>query len=137
MTTSRLMNPPVVSLEHVGKALVDATDVVSRSTDPRAIEDTLVALCRASYDVLLQWEIDTAASEPTADQAGLESWRTPIDELRVQAALAEMELRDAGGDRARAADRLVRTVTSRLTGATHEVGTALAALRSELRKVIQ
>ena len=137
MTTSRLMTPPVVSLRGVGEALVDATDVVSRSTDPKAIEDSLVALCRAAYDVLLQWEIDTAASEQTIDLREPESWRTPIDELRVQAALAEMELRDAGNDGARAADRLVRTVTSRLTGATHEVGTALAALRSELRKAVR
>jgi hypothetical protein len=137
MTNSPLLTPPVVSLERVGEALVDATDVVTRSTDPTAIEDTLVALCRAAYDVLLQWEVDIAAAEPNADPLAPASWRTPIDELRVQAALAEMELRDAGIDRARAADRLVRTVTSRLTGATHEVGTALAALRSELRKALR
>lgn len=137
MTTSRLMTPPVVSLDRVGEALVDATAVVASSTDPKAIEDTLVALCRAAYDVLLQWEVDTAAPEPIVDARGPESWRTPIDELRVQAALAEMELRDAGIDRARAADRLVRTVTSRLTGATHEIGTALAALRSELRNAVR
>jgi hypothetical protein len=137
MTTSRLISLPAVSFTGVGEALVDATEVVASSSDPNAIEDALVALCRASYDVLLQWEVDTAASARPAELREPESWRTPIDELRVQTALAEMELRDAGIDGARAADRLVRTVTSRISGATHEVGTALAALRSELRKAVR
>jgi hypothetical protein len=137
MTTTRLTDLPAVSLEGVGEALVDATDVLARSTDPTEIEDALVALCRASYDALLQWEVDTAPSEPGPLPPEPKSWRTPLDELRVQAALAEMELRDAGGERARVADQLVRTVSSRLAGATHEVATALAALRSELRKAVR
>jgi hypothetical protein len=136
MTNTRLANPSTISLDRVGEALVDATDVVRHSTDPAEIEDTLVALCRASYDVLLQWEVDTAG-DPADVRAEPESWRTPLDELRVQVALAEMELRDAGGESAKVADRLIRTVTSRLTAATQDVGTALAALRSELRKAVR
>lgn len=137
MTNSRFVTPPAVSLAHVGEALVEATAVVNRSTDRAEIEDSLVALCRASYDVLLQWEVDIAAVEPSPVSKEPESWRTPLDELRVQVALAEMELRDAGAEGAGVADRLVRAVTSRLTGATHDVGTALAALRSELRRAVR
>jgi hypothetical protein len=136
MTNSRLATPSAISLDRVGEALVDATDIVTRSTDPAEIEDILVALCRASYDVLLQWEVETAET-PAAVRREPESWRTPLDELRVQVALAEMELRDAGGESVKVADRLIRTVTSRLTAATHDVGTALAALRSELRKAVR
>src|SRR3954447_6570194 len=113
MTTRELAQLPVVSLDGVGRALVDADEMLSRSPEASEVEATLVALCRAAYDVLLQWEVDTAASEAGAAPREPESWRTPLDELRVQAALAEMELRAAGSERARVADQLVRTVTSR------------------------
>jgi hypothetical protein len=127
---------PSSSLDRVGAALVDAHDVVSRTTDPRAVQDALVALCRASYDVLLRWEVDTASNveEPAPEP---ETWRTPLDELRVQAALAEMELRDAGVAGVTQADALVRDVSSRIDEARREVGGALASLRGELRKALR
>lgn len=122
---------PTTSLDRVGEALVDAHDVLSGGKDPRAVQEALVALCRASYDVLLRWESATAILEqdPPAEPR---SWRTPLDELRVQAALAEMELRDAVPG-ASQADDLVRSVSARVAEARHEVGGAIASLRGALR----
>lgn len=121
---------PAVSLDEVGKALVRAHDAIDVGTDEELIENALVGLCGASYDVLLQWELamNQLEEEPRPEP---ESWRTRLDELRVHAALAEMELRDHGG--APVVD-LVSAVSGLVATARRDIGKALEGLRSELRK---
>jgi hypothetical protein len=121
------------ALERVGEALVDARQAVVESTSAVPAQDALVALCRASYDALTAWE----AAEPTTEAENTEpvpSWRTPLDELRVQTALAEMELRDAGVPLT-AVRTLVSSVTERLEAARQDIGAAVEGLRSELRRM--
>ena len=129
MTTAR-----TISLDPVGEALVDAHRVVASTTDEQAVEDALVALCRAAYDSLVEWEVGSAT--PDHELLAPETWRTPLDELRLQAALAEMELRTTGAQGRRAADRLAQAVSRQVATARHDVGDALDSLRTELRKVI-
>ena len=126
---------PSLSLDRVGASLVTANDAIAVGADTHVVEDALVALCRASYDTLVAWELLTSDAPPPPLNEP-ETWRTSLDELRLQAALAEMELRDAGAPGLRAADRLVRSVTHRLAAGRREIGEALEALRNELRGVV-
>jgi hypothetical protein len=130
MTTTRSL-----SLDRIGEALVDAHQVIDSTGDEQAIENALVVLCRSAYDVLVEWEVSCARDE---DQVPLqpETWRTPLDELRLQAALAEMELRATGTQGRRAAERLAHVVGHQVATARQDVGGALESLRSELRKVL-
>lgn len=122
----------IEALDRVGGALVDAREaVVEKSSAPPA-QDALVALCRASYDALMAWESAERAAKG-APAAPTTSWRTPLDELRVQTALAEMELRDAGVPLA-GVHTLVTAVTERLDVARRDIGAAVEGLRSELRR---
>ena len=124
-----------LSLDRIGEALVDAHQVIASTEDEQAIEDSLVALCRSAYDVLVQWE---GSRDLDQDEVPLqpETWRTPLDELRLQAALAEMELRTTGAQGRRAAERLAQAVGHQVATARQDVGGALESLRSELRKVL-
>lgn len=117
------------ALDGVGAALVDAHDALSRAHDDQRVQDALVRLCRASYDALAAWE---HRRQVDLDAPATTSWRTSLDELRVQAALAEMELRQTGLPVVPAAE-LVTTVTQRVAGAREEIGVALDRLRSDLR----
>lgn len=117
------------ALDAVGAALVDAHDALSRAHDDQRAQDALVRLCRASYDALALWE---QRRQVDLDEPATTSWRTSLDELRVQAALAEMELRQAGIPVIPATE-LISTVTQRMTGAREEIGVALDRLRADLR----
>ena len=129
MTTTRS-----ISLDTVGEALADAHKVVGGTTDEQLIEDALLALCRAAYDTLVNWEVGSAHAG--REILTPETWRTPLDELRVQAALAEMELRVAGAQGRRVADRLAHAVTGKVEAARRDVGDALDSLRAEVSKVL-
>ena len=132
MTTST----PTISLDRVGEALVNARDALVANPGNQAVEDALVHLCRAAYDTLVAWELMSTDPDPVpVPREEPRSWRTSLDYLRVQAALAEMELRDAGTPGLQTADRLVRTVSERLTYGRQEIGDALHTLRAELRRL--
>ena len=130
-----MTSTPPALLDAVSTALVDAHAALAGPADDRVTRDALVALARASYDALQQWEAGTSATAETGSEAT--TWRTTIDDLRVQAALAEMELRDVDVPAVRAADHLARAVSSRLAAAGHEVGEALTSVRTELRKAVR
>jgi hypothetical protein len=120
----------VLSLEPVGAALVAASSALaSGPPDSRVVEAALLELCGASYEALIAWE---ELRREAADQAP--TWRGRLDELRVQAALAEMELRTAKGAGAAVTETLLRAVDGGLALAEREVGVAVAALRNELSR---
>jgi hypothetical protein len=133
-TTAR----PTISLAAVTAALARAKDVVEHGSDPAevhdalAVQDALVALCHESYNALAQAAGAAAAQvAPAADRL---SWRTPLEELRVQAALAEMELKDSAHEGAAVADGLLHAVDKAVAAAVSDLGGALTELRSELRR---
>lgn len=126
-------------LEAVGAALVDADAALAAGPQGERAHDALVALARASYDALARWEAAQVPSkqEPPPASAGLtarvQRWRGQLDELRVQAALAEMELHDASQTSLTAAERSLHAVEEQLNGARRDVGEALTRLRDEVR----
>lgn len=135
-------------LESVGAALVAAQaallhcDLASATRDgeQRAqVHNTLVALARTSYDVLASWEKESEVTPPTPPTAAsrLTGWRGQFDEIRVQAALAEMEVRDTSQEVLAAVEHSVSAVEKSLTAAGREIGTAVTALRDEMRRVVR
>jgi hypothetical protein len=145
MTTSKLdmqLKAPSASLEAVGTALVDANASLAAGTDADRQKAALVSLAHASYDALRQWEIAAAAEPKPIDAAPLGDpntgahalWRVQFDDLRVQAALAEMELRQVLAGGTAVTQRLLRGVSDVVETAQREVGAALHALRDDLKK---
>jgi len=129
-TTSHALT--VEALERVGASLVEARQAVfQESGAPRSPQEALLALCRASYDALVAWESAGELAYPMSAEERT-SWRTPLDELRVQTALAELELREAGVPVA-PVHHLVGAVSEGLAAARREIGAALDSLRAELR----
>lgn len=129
-TTAR----PTVSLAAVTAALARAKDLVEHGgTDAEVqhaveVKEALEALCHEAYEALAQATGTAApASEPM-------SWRTPLEELRVQAALVEMELKAAAQRGADIADGLVHAVDKGVATAAKDLGGALTELREELRR---
>ena len=64
------------------------------------------------------------------------AWRSQFDELRVQAALAEMEVRDTSQDVLAAVDNDMSAVEKVLVAAGRDIGTAVTTFRHELRRVV-
>ncbi len=131
-------------LEAVGAALVDAQAALlhcdltaaTRDGEQRAqVHNTLVALARTSYDVLASWENASEGPPPTAANR-LTGWRGQLDEIRVQAALAEMEVRDTSQEARAAVEHSVSAVEKSLAAAGREIGAAVTALREEMRRVV-
>jgi len=125
--------PTAEALDRVGSALVEARKaVVTAGTGPDDTESALVALCRASYDALLSWE--PADDVTTGDLDPTRSWRRPLDELRVQVALAEMELREFGVP-VEAVRDVVTAVSDGVAAARRDLGDSIDRMRAELRKL--
>ncbi|MGB8651833.1 MAG: hypothetical protein WCD35_14355 [Mycobacteriales bacterium] len=134
------------SLDAVGAALVDARNALSQceakgathgSADGIQVHDTLVALALASYDALASWEAQGEQMPPATHAVAdrVTRWRSQLDDLRVQVALAEMEVRDTSQQVLAAAERSVSVVETRLAAAGKEVGSAVTALRKDLQRV--
>jgi hypothetical protein len=102
-----------------------------------AVGAALVALAHATYDALARWEVEQVPREQAPAEPGptarAQRWRGQLDELRVQVALAEMELHDASQPSLAAAERSLRTVEEQLVSARRDVGAALTRLRDEVR----
>lgn len=136
-----------VSLEPVGAALVAARDALdrraaavpsARESADAAVQGALVDLAVAACDVVSSWE----GTVPESDEGEQQSpplvrrvgrWRTEIDDLRVQAALAEMELRDASHQVVERVEQTAGGVEKRLTDAVRELTSALGTFRASLR----
>ena len=126
-------------LEAVGAALVDAREALEREEtgkDGVRAHDALVALARASYDALVTWEAQggTPAPAPSAAAERVTRWRGQVDDLRVQAALVEMEVRDTSKEVLDLTERSISLVEAKLAAAIREVGTAVEGLRKDLHK---
>lgn len=132
MTTTR----STISLEPVGAALVTANDALAGGADNHVVREALVALCTASHDALAQWQDGDSGHAPEGASSERETWRTALDELRVQAALVEMEVREAKDRGTAVADRLLHAVDARLASARRDLGDALSSLRDELHKAL-
>lgn len=123
---------PSVSLAGTTAALSRAKDLIEHGAAAAEVQDALVALCHEAYDALSQ--AAGAAAEALTPSPERMGWRTPLDELRVQAALVEMELRDSAQRGAEIADDLIHAVDKGVTAAVSDLGSALGELRSELRR---
>ena len=132
-------------LKAVGAALVDAQAALlrcdptaTRASESRAeVHIALVALARTSYDALASWETEGRATPPTSTVSSrVAAWRSQFDELRVQAALAEMEVRDTSQDVLEAVDHNMSAVEKVLVAAGRDIGTAVTTFRHEMRRVI-
>lgn len=134
-----------VHLEAVGAALVDAQVALAHS-DPTAttrdgeeraqVQDALVALVRTSSDALAGWERErevTDRSTPAASNR-VKEWRAAFDELRVQVALAEMEVRHNSQDVLSAVGHDVAALEQALLSAGRDIGSAVTTLRGEVRR---
>ena len=118
-------------LEDVSASLVDAHAALEGTAADARVEEALVDLCRASLDALQRWEEERPSSGQDTRQGP--RWRTALDELRVQAALAELELRSSHDPGAQVVDALVRAVGDGVAAARRDLGEALSALRTGLR----
>ena len=63
-------------------------------------------------------------------------WRGQYDEIRVQAAMAEMEMRDTSQDVLAAVEHNVTAVEKVLVAAGRDIGTAVTTFRHKLRLVV-
>lgn len=99
-------------------------------------EQALVALACAACDAVASWEKSEREPEfrdQSALSARLTSWRGELDDLRVQAALAQMELRDSPLHSLATVEQKASTVEKLLVGSVREIGAALSAFRAALR----
>ena len=123
---------PTVSLAPVTAAVTRAKDLIEHGAAAAEVQDALVALCHEAHDALTQ--AAGAAAEALTPSVERMSWRTPLDELRVQVALVEMELKDSAQRGVEIADGLVHAVDKGVASAVADLGDALGELRSELRR---
>ena len=134
-----------VLLEAVGAALVatnralETRATASPSTRQAASGDVLealVALACAACDAVARWEESEQEPEvrdPDALPSRVTRWRGEIDDLRVQVALAQMELRDSRHHGLAAVAHSAGAVEKVLAGSVCDVGVALGAFRTALR----
>lgn len=132
-------------LEPVGAALVAANlalDVSSTTTPAQRegaaaeAERALVALMCAACDALARWEESERDSEhldQTALTARMTSWRGQLDDLRVQASLAQLELRNSSHQSLVAVERSASAVEKAVLTSAREVAEALHAFRAALQ----
>jgi hypothetical protein len=139
-------NTSDVSLEPVGAALVAARDALDRRAQASpedseaaagAVQSALVDLACAACDVVATWEDAEWQREAAPEGAPVEQrvsrWRSQIDDLRVQAALAEMELRDSTHQVVATVEQSASAVEKLLASGLHEVSAALGTFRASLR----
>lgn len=133
-------------LEAVGAALVDAQEALLRcaptetraSTSRTEVHGALVALARASYDALASWETEGRSTPPAPTTSSrVAAWRGQFDEIRVQAALAEMEVRDTSQHVLATVEHDVSAVEKVLVAAGHDIGNAVTTFRQELQRVVR
>ncbi len=134
-----------VLLEPVGAALVAANHALELRTTASAseqeaaagqVEQALVALACAACDAVASWEQperDLKHRDQSDISARVTRWRGQIDDLRVQVALAQMELRDSPHHAVAAVEQGAGAVERLLVGAVRDVGTAVGAFRTSLR----
>ena len=138
---------PMPSLDAVDNALVSAHEAVRQRegaaqadlarADAR-VSEALVSLACTACDALSAWDavVDAARQRAEAAPAApdlLTRWRGQLDDLRVQAALAEMELRDSSHQTLAAMEQSISQAERRVAGAVREIGSALAGFRGDLK----
>lgn len=131
-----------VTLEPVGAALVRAKQALAQrenAVDPETaaaeVDRALVDLACSACDAVSHWENadwDRRHAAPRPLSRQVTKWRGQLDDLRVQAALAEMALRDSPHHSLNAVERAASSVESVLVGTTREVSAALGAFRDAL-----
>lgn len=130
-------------MEAVGAALVEAQAALvhgdrtatTSSIEQRArVQDALAALARTSSDALASWEREATTVAPRTAVTRLSTWHTKFDELRVQVALAEKEVRDSSREVLTAVEHNVAALDKVLVSAGRDIGTAVTTLRDDLRR---
>ena len=135
-------------LGHVGAALVDAEHALERRAtaapaerDATAadVEQALVQLACVACDAVAAWESSERDPEHRDEGAiaqRVTAWRGQLDDLRVQAALAEMDLRDSSHHALAAVEHSAGAVERLLVSTVRDVGAALGAFRAALRPTV-
>ena len=137
-TTDNLLDP-------VGAALVAARDALEgrdgavpaeREAADANVEQALVQLACVACDAVGAWEAaqpDHGAGDVGAMAQRVTRWRGQLDDLRVQAALAEMDVRDSSADARAAIAQGASAVERVLISSVRDMSAALVAFRDSLR----
>jgi hypothetical protein len=135
-------------LGHVGASLVAAEHALEhraaaapteRAAAAADVEQALVQLACAACDAVAAWEASERDPEHRDDGAiaqRVTAWRGQLDELRVQAALAEMEMRDGSHHALAAVELSAGAVEKLLVSSVRDLGIALGAFRAALRPTL-
>jgi len=83
-------------------------------------------------------ETSTAAAQGTAEKLdrSLDQWRARIDELKVQADLATLDIREDVAKRLEVTENVYLAVRSRLSDARHDTGKNLAAVHQSVDQLL-
>ena len=137
-TTAVLLEPVGAALVRADHALALRTTACASERDAAAgeVQHALVALVCAACDAVASWEESERDPEYRDEDAigeRVTRWRGQIDDLRVQAALAQMELRDSPHAAVAAVEQRASAVEQLLLGGVREIGSAIGAFRTSLR----
>lgn len=135
-----------VSLEPLAAALAVAQLAVARhaTASPtqsaeaeRALDQALVELACGACDALAAWErdvYDREHPEPATLVQRVAGWRGQVDDLRVQLALAQLELRGSPHHTVSAVAERAAAAEHALTGAVRDISAALGTFRDLIRR---
>ena len=137
-STSALLEPVGVALVAANLALeVNGTTTPAQREGASAeAERALVALACAACDAVARWEEsewDSEHRDQSALTARMTSWRGQLDDLRVQASLAQMELRNSPHQTLVAVEQSASAVEKAVLTSAREVAGALHAFRTALQ----
>lgn len=135
------------SLEPIGAALVTAKEAMTAAQSATAgqlaaaherVDEALVQLACAACDLVVTWEDESALQpRPSATQRlqdRVTKWRGQFDELRVQVALAELEVKESPHAPVAALEKSAAAVEHLLATTAHDMQSALLAFRDDLRR---
>ncbi len=138
MTTDALLDAVGAALAAARDALEGRTGAVPAEWEAAEanVEQALVQLACVACDAVSAWE----AAQPDHDDRDegaiaqrVTRWRGQLDDLRVQAALAQMEVRDSSAEARSVVAQGASAVERVLVSSVHDVGAALVAFRDSLR----
>jgi hypothetical protein len=142
-------NTATALLDPVGKALVAADlalGTISKPITPgqreataEQVKQALVSLACAACDAVARWEESERARE--ADDASVlsarvTSWRSQLEDLRVQAALAQMEMRSSPHQALVAVEQSASALEKALVASGREIAQALHSFRTAVRPTV-
>ena len=137
-STSALLEPVCAALvcANLMLGVSSTTTPAQRERAAAETEQALVELVCAACDAVARWEEserDSERRDQTAMPARMTSWPGQLDDLRVQASLTQMELRDSPHQALVAVEQSASAVEQAVITSAREVAVALHAFRAALR----